>query len=228
MSSPKYIRLKDRPPDELPRERLLRHGADKLASAELLSTLVRIGTKGRSAVQVAQDLLDAQEEGVSAVARMSPAELARIKGIGKAKAAAIAAAFELGRRAASQRPQKHEVLLETVEDVADYFRRRYGAEAPEKFVAFYINKRHRLLHEKEVARGSGNAVVVDPREVFREALLCEAKGIILAHNHPAGSLTPSKHDHALTERLLEVGKIFSVPIVEHVIVTEDSEAGLLG
>ena len=226
MSSPKYIRLKDRSPDELPRERLLRHGVDKLTSSELLATMVRSGTPGRSAVQVAQDLLDAQEEGVAAIATMSPQELSRVKGIGKAKAAAIAAAFELGRRAGHQ-PKRDEILLQTVEDVAAHFRRHYGAGAPEKFVAFYINKRHRLLHEKEIARGSGNAVVVDPKVVFKEALLCEAKGIILAHNHPAGSLDASKHDHQLTERLLEAGRIFAVPVVEHVIVVETGEVGLL-
>lgn len=226
MPSPKYIRLKDRPPDELPRERLLRHGPDKLTSAELLATMVRSGTHGRSAVQVAQDLLDAQDQGVAALAAMSPQELSRVKGIGKAKAAAIAAAFELGRRA-GHRSKRDETLLETVEDVAAHFRRHYGAGTPEKFVAFYINKRHRLLHEKEIARGSGNAVVVDPKEVFKEALLCNAKGIILAHNHPAGSLDPSKRDHELTQRLLEAGRIFSVPVVEHVIVIANGEVGLL-
>ena len=222
-----YICLKDRPADEQPRERLLRHGADKLSNSELLAILVRVGTRGRSAIQVAQDILDSHEEGVGALAKMSPQELSRIKGIGPAKAATIAAALTLAGRV-GHAPKKERRVLETVEDVADYFRRRYGAENPEKFVAFYISKRHRLLHEKEIARGSGNAVVVDPKIVFKEAILCDARGIILAHNHPGGSLDPSKHDRDLTARLLEAGKIFSVPIVEHVLVTEDEAVGIMG
>jgi DNA repair protein RadC len=226
MSGPKYIKLRDRPPEEQPRERLLRHGADKLSNPELLAILVRVGTRGRSAIQVAQDILDSHDEGVAALAKMSPHELSRIKGIGPAKAATIAAALTLAGRVRKS-PSKERTVLETIEDVADHFRRHYGAGAPEKFVAFYINKHHRLLHEKEVARGSGNAVVVDPKVIFKEAVLCDARGIILAHNHPGSSLEPSQHDHDLTVRLLEAGKIFSVPIVEHVIVTEGGERGMM-
>lgn len=227
MQSVKYIRLKDRPAEEQPRERLRLHGADKLSNAELLAILLRVGTRGHSALQVAQDLLESHEEGVHGIAGMSVGEMSRVKGIGPDKATTIAAAFELVARA-TNRPSAKASHLRTVEDVADYFRRHHGAGAPEKFVAFYINKRHRLLHAKEVARGSGNAVVVDPKVVFKEAVLCDARGIVLAHNHPGGSLEPSKHDQDLTARLLEAGKIFSVPIVEHVIVTEDGEAGIMG
>jgi DNA repair protein RadC len=222
----KYIPLKMRSLDERPRERLLRHGADKLSSAELLGILIRIGTKGRSAVQVAQDVLDSQEDGVAGLASMSPSQLARIKGVGEAKAAGIAAALELAKRTQAA-PKKDRIVLESIEDVAYHFRRYYGAGSPEKFVAFYINRRHRLLGELEISRGGSNAVVVDPQRVFKEAVLRDARAIILAHNHPGGSLEPSQHDLDLTKRLEGAGKLFSIPIVEHVIVTADGEAGLL-
>ena len=226
MSARTYIRLKDRPVEEQPRERLLRHGADKLSTAELLAILVRIGTRGRSAIQVAQDILDQHEDGVAALAKLSPQELARTKGIGPAKAATISAALALAQRV-NQAPKKERLALESIEDVADYFRSRYGAESPEKFVAFYINRRHRLLGELEVSRGGTNAVVVDPQRVFKEAVLRDARAIILAHNHPGGSLEPSKHDLDLTKRLEDAGKLFFISIVEHVIVTEDGELGLM-
>lgn len=222
-----YIRLRDRPPEEQPRERLIKHGADDLSVAELLAILFRVGKRGRSAIQIAEDLIDAQPDGVKSIENLSVTELTRINGIGPTKAVTIKAALALARKIRDA-PEPKRIHLETIEDVADYFRRRYGAGSPEKFVAFFINKRHRLLHEKEVARGSGNAVVVDPKVIFKEAVLCDARAIILAHNHPAESLEPSKHDLDLTMRLVDAGKLFSIPIVEHVIVTENGEAGLMG
>jgi DNA repair protein RadC len=227
MSDRTYICLKDRPVEEQPRERLLHHGADKLSTAELLAILVRMGTRGRSAIQVAQDILDLHEDGVAALAKLTPQELARTKGIGPAKAATISAALALAQRV-NQAPKKEHPILESIEDVADYFRSHYGPESPEKFVAFYINRRHRLLGELEVSRGGTNAVVVDPQRVFKEAVLRDARAIILAHNHPGGSLEPSQQDLDLTKRLEDAGKIFSIPIVEHVIVTQVSEVGLIG
>lgn len=217
-----YIPLSHRPAEERPRERLLRYGADKLSSAELLAILLRVGTRGRSAVQVAQELLDNHEGSVASIEKLSPAELARICGIGNAKAAALAAAFALAKRANATPPHKGDIRLETVEDVANHFRRHYGAGSPEKFVAFYINRKYRLLGELEISRGSSNAVVVNPQRVFKEAVLRDAKAVILAHNHPSGDGAPSKRDIALTEDMRKAGKLFRIPLAEHVIVTNYS------
>jgi len=205
----------------------LRHGPEKLSSTELIAILLRIGTTGRSALQVAEDLLESQADGVAGLRSLSPLELARIKGIGPAKAAAISAAFELASRATGKTDSSGHQYLETVEDVASHFRRHYGAGSPEKFAAFYINRKYRLLGEIEVSRGGSNAVVVNPQRVFKDAVLHEAKAVILAHNHPGGSLEPSKRDHELTEQLKEAGKIFAIPVVEHVIVSESGGFGML-
>jgi DNA repair protein RadC len=221
-----YIRLRDRPPEEQPRERLLKHGAESLSAADLLAILIRVGKRGRSAIQVAEELIESQPDGLKSIDGLSVKELTRISGIGPTKAITIKAALALARRI-QDAPEPKRIYLETIEDVAEHFRKTYGAGAPEKFVAFFINKRHRLLHEKEIARGSGNAVVVDPKVIFKEAVLCDARAIILAHNHPGESLEPSKQDLDLTKRLEEAGKLFSIPIVEHVIVTADGEAGLM-
>jgi DNA repair protein RadC len=192
----------------------------------LLAILLRVGKRGRSAIQVADDLIESQPDGIKSIEGLSVKELTRISGIGPTKAITIKAALALARKIRDA-PEPTRVYLETIEDVADHFRRNYGAGIPEKFVAFFINKRHRLLHEKEIARGSGNAVVVDPKVIFKEAVLCDARAIILAHNHPGESLEPSKQDLDLTKRLVEAGKLFSIPIVEHVIVTEKGEIGVM-
>ncbi len=222
-----FIPLSQRTPEEQPRERLLRHGPEKLSATELIAILLRIGTKGRSALQVAEDLLESQADGVTGIRSLSPLELSRIKGIGPAKAAAISAAFELASRATEKTESSSHHYLESIEDVATHFRRHYGAGSPEKFVAFYINRKYKLLGEIEVSRGGSNAVVVNPQRVFKNAVLHEAKAVILAHNHPGGSLEPSKQDQSLTGQLQEAGKIFAIPVVEHVIVTESGELGML-
>lgn len=225
--APIYIPLNRRPEEERPRERLWKHGPDKMHTAELLALLIGSGTKGRSAIQVAEDLLAQREGGLSTLARASVSELARVKGLGKARSAALAAAFELARRASTQPEAMRTVHLDTVEAVAAHFRRHYGAGAPEKFVALFVNRVHRLLGEIEVSRGGTNAVVVNPQVVFKEALLRDARAVILVHNHPGGSLQPSRHDLTLTKELQEAGHLFRIPVAEHVIVGADAALGVL-
>jgi DNA repair protein RadC len=213
-----YIPLKDRPPTDQPRERLWQSGADKLSNAELLAILIRTGTTGRSAVQVAEDLLS-RSGSIQDLAKFSTAEIKQVKGMGVANTSSIAAAFELGRRS-SQPILKDSIYLKTVEDVVEYFNIHYGVYAPEKFVAFYISRQHRLVGHENVATGGSNAVVVNPQRVFKNALLCDAKAVILAHNHPGGSTKPSPYDISLTEDLKKAGELFRIPVVDHIIVTE--------
>lgn len=222
-----YIPLKDRPADERPRERLWRLGPDRMHTAELLAILIRIGTKGRSAIQVAEDLLSQFGDGLSGISLASASEIAKVKGMGKAKSATLAAAFELARRAAARPPGELKTHLETVDEVAAYFRAQYGTQTPEKFVVFFINRRHRLLGELEVSRGGTSSVVVNPQVIFKEALLQNAKAIILAHNHPAGDLRPSRHDLDLTSQLQEAGALFRIPVAEHVLVAPGGAVGFL-
>lgn len=222
-----YIPINKRPAEDRPREKLWQHGAEALSSNELLAILVRKGSTHHSALQVADDLLATTDAGLHGLAAKHPRELRRIKGIGEANGAQILAALEIARRLNLPRQEGAQVRLETIEDVAEYYRKRYGAGAPEKFVAFFINRQHRLLGELLVSQGGSNAVVVDPKRVYREALLCDAKAVILAHNHPGGSLEASDEDAKLTRRLVAAGENVSIPIVEHVVVTEKEQVGLI-
>lgn len=222
-----YIPINKRPAEDRPREKLWKNGAETLSSAELLGILVRQGAKHRSALQVAEDLLSGIEDGLHGLEARHPMELLKVKGIGRANGAHILAALEIARRLRAPQRQGTVTCLETIDDVAEHFRARYGAGAPEKFVAFFINRQHRLLGEMLVAQGGGNAVVVDPKRVYREALLCEAKALILAHNHPGDGLEPSADDKKLTEQLQQAGSTFAIQVAQHVIVTRDSAAGIL-
>lgn len=213
-----YVPLKDRPPSDRPRERLWQLGADRLSNTELLAILIRTGTEGRSAIQVAEELLS-QAGSLSELSRLTPTEIKQIKGMGHANTSTLAATFELARRLgfrdSTERPR-----LATVLDTVTYFRRHYGAGPPEKFVAFFINRKHVLLGTLEASRGGTNAAVVNPQRIFKDALLQNAKAILLAHNHPGGDLRPSQHDLALTKELIEAGQLFRIPVVEHLIITE--------
>lgn len=223
-----YIPLSARPVEDRPREKLWQKGAESLSNAELLAILIRAGHTGRSAIQVADDLLASVPEGVSGLSKNHRRELLRTKGIGKANGASIAAALEIARRLNTAPCLGGSVYLETVEDVADYYRQHYMPSHVEKFVAFFITRRHRLLGETLIATGGSNAVVVDPQRVYKDALAHDAKAVILAHNHPGGGTTPSKHDSELTNRLSAAGELFAIPVVEHVIITSDSAEGMIG
>lgn len=229
-NEPSYIPLKARAPADRPRERLRQVGSDKLSNAELLAILIRGGTEGRSAIHVAEDLLS-KAGSLQNLSIWTPVEIKRTKGMGRAKTATLAAIFELTRRLRHP-PPPEKVSLRWVDDVAGFFRHHYGTGPPEKFIAFYINRNYGLLGQLEVSRGNSNAVVVDPQRIFREALLHNAKAIILAHNHPGGNLQPSPDDIAITNGLQVGGKFFSIPIIDHVILTEYGyfsfdESGLL-
>ncbi len=222
-----YIPINRRPVEDRPREKLWKNGAEALSSAELVGILVRQGSKHHSAVQVAEDLLSGTEDGLHGLEAKHPREFLQIKGIGKANGAEILAALEIARRLRQPRPKGTVIRLETIEDVADYFRARYGAGAPEKFVAFFINRQYRLLGEVLVAQGGSNAVVVDPKRVYKEALLHDTRAVIVAHNHPGGGLEPSAEDKKLTEQLQQAGGTFSIHVAQHVIVTRDGARGIL-
>lgn len=218
-SEPAYVPLKDRPASDRPIERLWQVGVEKLSNGELLAILIRAGTEGRSAVQVAEDLLS-KAGSLHNLSGRTPAEIRRTKGLGKAKMAAVAAAFELSRRL-QHPPPPEKITLRSVDEVASFFRHHYGAGSPEKFVAFFINRNYGLLGQLEVSRGGSDAVVVSPQRIFREALLHDAKAIILAHNHPGGDIEPSDEDVVLTNGLQVGGRVFSIPIIDHIIVTEN-------
>jgi DNA repair protein RadC len=224
---PIYIPLNQRSSDEQPRERLSKYGPQRLRTSELIALILRTGSSGKSAVDLADRMLQAYNDDLSRISELSLSEIKSNKGFGPAAGCALAAAFELGRRVHTLKNVEKPLDLKKVSDVANLFRKEYGTASPEKFVAFYINRRHRLIDQKLISQGSGSKTVVDPRDIFKEALLNNASAVILAHNHPSGALQPSPHDLSLTRELVEMGHLFRIPVVEHVIVAEKSENGTL-
>ncbi len=205
--------------DDRPRERLWRTGTDSLGDEELLVMVLGTGTRDRPVRTVATELVRSAG-GVGALSRASPRELAQITGIGVARAARIAAAFELGRRAVEA--VAHRATLGRAEDVHRIVAARLAGLAQELFIVIGVDIRNGLLDVVEVARGSVAGVEVHPREVFRPLVRMAAAGGVLVHNHPSGDPTPSAEDIALTRRLREVGRLLGIPIIDHVVVGDRS------
>ncbi len=203
-------------PTQRPRERLRSRGPESLSEAELLAVLLRTGRPGHSVVAEAQELL-AQAGGLEGVARMSARELERRPGIGRAKAAAVCAALELGKRVARVEVPGAQ-LLERPETVAEFLVARLRGSRREVFGFISLNTRHRLINDHDLWEGTRNHVSVDPSEVFRTALLDDAAGVILFHNHPSGETEPSVDDIQLTRRLVRGGRAVGIEVLDHLII----------
>jgi DNA repair protein RadC len=216
------------PAHERPRERLLRHGGDPLSSEELIALVLGTGAPGRSAVEVARLLLR-ETGGLVDLARANPRELARVHGIGAARAARLVAAFQLGKRAMVEPASK--IVVREASDVHRHLRPRLQGMTQEVFVVLALDARNAVLDEIEVARGSLTGVEVHPREVFRPLIRQAAAAAVVAHNHPSGDAQPSPSDIALTRRLRLAGDLVGIPILDHIVIGGDdftSVADLLG
>lgn len=201
--------------DDRPRERLWRRGLTSMGDEELLAIMLGSGMRSRPAKTIAADLMRSSG-GVVAVSRASLHELRQVAGIGSARAARIAAGFELGRRALEAEQRRD--VIGAPEDVFRIVGPRLLGVQQEVFFAIGIDIRNQLLDVVEVARGPVHGVEVHPREVFRPLVRMAAAGAILAHNHPSGDPTPSAADERLTERLREVGDLVGIPIIDHVVI----------
>ncbi len=208
--------IKELPSPERPRERLIAHGPSQLSTAELLAILLRTGTKGESALNLASRLL-ASTGGIERLAGMRPAELASIKGVGMAKAAQILAALELGRRARTA-PFRLRPAVSRPEDIAPALSEWMAHLDQEEFHVVFLDVRNRVIAETTLYRGNATSSVVRPAEVFREALRHNAVNLIVAHNHPSGDPTPSAEDVAITKVLVEAGKLMGIDLLDHLII----------
>lgn len=207
-------RIADLPVDERPRERMQLHGAETLSDAELVALLIGSGTKHRSAIDLARELLTG---GLPAMARQEWPSGRRADGIGPAKACRIAAALELGRRLAS----RHESERETIRDAESMARpliARYSHYLQERLGAIYLDAKNRVLLEREIYIGTLNAATVSTRDVLRIALEENAAGMIVFHNHPSGDPAPSSEDISFTRRLSEASKLLGVDLIDHLIL----------
>jgi DNA repair protein RadC len=207
--------IRELPPDERPRERLLAQGARALGDAELVAVLLRTGRPGASALDMARETLAA----VGGIAGMAAggAPLLLRRGLGEAKAASLLAAIEIGRRLA--RGEAFEkAALGAPAAVASYLALRYGVRDQEVMGALYLDTRHRLIAERDLYRGTINRAAVEPRAILKEGLLHGACGLVVFHTHPSGDPSPSAEDLAFTRRLAEAGELVGIRLVDHLIL----------
>ncbi len=209
------FRIHDLPQEDRPRERLLEQGAEALTNAELLAIFINTGMKGENAIQMAQRLLT-EFKSLRNIARRGAKELASVRGLGPAKAAHIAAAFELGRRAAREelRLQK----IDTPELIYAYVGEEMSHLGYETLRVLLLNTRMELIHDEVIFQGSLNESVAHPREVIRCAVVHRAHAFALVHNHPSGDPGPSDPDRNFTKRMRDAAILMKLDLVDHLIV----------
>ncbi len=223
--------LKDLPPDARPREKLLARGAGALGDAELLALLLRTGTAGRGVLQMAQEVLDTFG-GVAGLLHASADDLKRIKGLGGvAKRAELLAVLELARRALAEQMTQRAVF-DSPGAVRDYLQLHLAHKPHEVFAVLFLDAQNRLIAMEEMFKGTLTQTSVYPREVVLRALHHHAAAVVLAHNHPSGSVQPSRADEALTQTLKAALALVDVRVLDHVIVAPGqtlsmAERGLL-
>ena len=225
------LTIREMPRSERPRERLKDLGAQALSSAELLAILVGSGAGRRSALGLGHDILAGSHGSLRRLAAQPVAALTALAGVGTARAVAIHAALELGRRMASEQ-RDDGAPVRSPRDVYALFATRLQDLPVEEFHVAVLDSQHRLERDITVTRGILNSSLVHPREVFREAIAERAAAVILVHNHPSGDPTPSADDRIVTEQLVAAGKLLDIPVHDHIIIgrgryTSFAEAGLL-
>jgi DNA repair protein RadC len=225
--------LKDLPLDARPREKLLARGAAALSDVELLALLLRTGIQGKGVLQMADELLhlktnangDAGFDGIAGLLHATPDDLKRIKGLGPAKRAEIVAVLELARRALAQQ-LKTRTVFASPQAVRDYLQLQLGGKSQEVFAVLFLDVQHRLLALEEMFKGTLTQTSVYPREVVLRALHHQASSVVLAHNHPSGTVQPSPADEALTRALKAALALIDVNVMDHVIVSRDQSLSM--
>ncbi|HEY1052933.1 MAG TPA: DNA repair protein RadC [Prosthecobacter sp.] len=215
-------RIQDIPENDRPRERLLRLGPQALSDAELLALFINTGTKGENALQIGERLLR-EHRSLRDLSRMEPVALTEIKALGPAKAAKLAAAFEIGRRAARETAQR-DILLDSPISVYEFAAPEMQALNYESVRLILLTTKLTLMRMDELFRGSLNECSASPRELLRKALVHNAFAIILLHNHPSGDPTPSDADRRITRRLRDAAATMDIPLQDHIIIGSPSES----
>ena len=216
--------LKDLPPDARPREKLLARGPGALSDAELLALLLRTGIKGKSVLHMAQELLELKPaadgtagfDGIAGLLNATADDLKRVKGLGPAKRAELVAVLELARRALAQR-MKERTVFDTPDAVKHYLQLRLSAKQHEVFAVLFLDVQNRLIALEEMFQGTLTQTSVYPREVVLRALHHQASAVVLAHNHPSGTVQPSRADEMLTQTLKSTLALIDVRVLDHII-----------
>ncbi|AFL81365.1 DNA repair protein radc [Aequorivita sublithincola DSM 14238] len=205
--------------DDRPREKMLLKGRIALSDAELIAILIGSGSRNESAVSLSQRILAVANNNLSELGKLSIPELMEFKGIGEAKAISIAAAMELGRRRRTGEALERKKITSS-NSVFEYVQPIIGELPHEEFWILYLNNSNKIIKSAQLSKGGITGTVVDVRLAFKEALQLGAVGIILAHNHPSGTLKPSQADIQLTKKLKIAGDSLDIKVLDHLIITE--------
>ncbi|MDW7731242.1 MAG: DNA repair protein RadC [Methanolobus sp.] len=209
------ICIREMPEDERPRERLIKFGPEALSNAELLAIILRTGSQKENVVNMCSRIFS--EYSLKQLSQANIRQLTQIHGIGAAKAAQIAAVFELARKLEgfTDEPKRK---IRSPADVYSLLYPRMREQKRERLVALLLDTKNHVLREEVISIGSLNANIVHPREVFKAALMESCASVILSHNHPSGDPTPSREDIAVTEKLVEGGKLLGIDVLDHVVI----------
>ncbi len=205
--------------DDQPREKLLSKGAENLSNSELLAILIHNGTKSRSAVDLAKDILRLGKDNLSELGKLSVQQFMKVPGIGTAKAITIAAALELGRRREAT-AILNKTVVSSSSDIAQYLQALLRDYRHEVFAVIYLNQANKINHFEIISEGGITGTVADPRIILKKALEQNAVSLILCHNHPSGSLRPSRADEDLTNKIRDASRYFDIRVIDHIIVSE--------
>lgn len=214
------ISIKNWAEDDRPREKMAKQGAEMLSNSELLAIIINNGSKSRSALELAKEILKLCQDNLQELGKLSLKDLEKVKGIGPAKAISIAAALELGkRRSAGEILQL--VQVKSSKEIAHYLRHILKDHPHEVFAVLFLNQANKIKNFKIISRGGITGTVADPRIILKQALDEGATAIVLSHNHPSGNLHPSRADQELTQKIKLAASYFDIKVLDHVIVSEE-------
>lgn len=220
-------KMKDMPGEERPYEKCLLSGPQSLSDKELLAVLLRCGTKGENALELASRILyHEDEDGLIGIHQFSLEKLLKIKGIGKVKAVQILCLSELAKRL-SKACAKERLCFQAPETIASYYMEELRHKKQEHTKLLMLNTKSMLLGECDISKGTVDASIITPRELFIEALQKNATAIVILHNHPSGDPTPSQEDINITARIKQAGEFIGIPLLDHIIIGNNCYSSFL-
>ena len=211
--------IKDWKDDDKPREKMLSKGKEVVSDAELVAILIGSGSRSESAVELSKRILSHVDNNLNNLARLTFEQLVQFKGIGQAKAVSIITALELGRRRRLEQALKLSKVTSSKE-VFEILQPLIGELKHEEFWILYLNNSNKIIHKSQLSKGGITSTVVDTRMIFKKALELSATALIIAHNHPSGTLKPSEVDKNLTQKIKTAGQTLDIKIIDHLIITE--------
>ncbi len=216
---PTSFSIKNWADDDKPREKMLQKGRSILSDAELVAIVIGSGSKNESAVELSKRILASVENNLNELGQLSIKQLMRFKGIGEAKAVGIAAALEIGRRRRGEKAKKITKITSS-KDAFDILQPMMGELAHEEFWIVYLNNSNKVMHMAQLSKGGITGTLVDVRLVMKQALELGAVALILAHNHPSGTLFPSEADKQITQKLKRASAALDIKVLDHLIITQ--------